>query len=176
MGQWDPLSSMTTAQEAPARDLGDSSACRTGRLAGADRGSAEGRRPTPTPPDPKRDPPGGPSTTPTTGSAGTASTSSASSRSATAAASTTSASADATPTETCSSSSRTSTSASPTAPAKSYATSSSTPPATYQPQPKRERCPKTPMKGVPRHRISALGGPTRPLPTRDLRKSATLGL
>ena len=76
---------------------------------------------------------------------------------ATTAGSTTSASAAATPAPTSSSSSTTSTSASSPTTANSSANSSSTPAATTNHSPNRERCPETPVHGVPRHRTSAPG-------------------
>src|SRR5215207_6905255 len=93
-----------------------------------------------------------PSTTPTGGSATTPSTTTASSPCATTADCITSASAAATPANACSSSSKTYTCASPAPTASSSANSNSTPPATTNPSPKRERCPETPVHGVPRHR------------------------
>jgi transposase InsO family protein len=113
---------------------------------------------TPTTPAQRPHPQASPSTTPTTEYATTPSTPAASSPCATAANSTTSASDDDTAIDQSSSSSRTSTSASPPPTASYSATSNSTPAATTNPNPKRERCPKTPVHGVPRHRNSGRGG------------------
>ena len=60
--------------------------------------------------------------------------------------------------------SRTSTSASPQPTANCYATSPSTPPATTNPNPKRERCPETPVNGVSRHRMGVERGDLNPRP------------
>ncbi|HZA85781.1 MAG TPA: IS481 family transposase, partial [Acidimicrobiales bacterium] len=101
---------------------------------------------------PRRGRAASPSTTPTGESATTPSTTTASSPCATTAGCITSASAAATPANACSSSSKTYTCASPPPTASSSANSNSTPPATTNPSPKRERCPETPVHGVPRHR------------------------
>jgi hypothetical protein len=113
------------------------------------------RRPTPPGPKPPR---AAPHYTPATGaSATTASTYPACSPCGTTAACTASASVAATPAPTSSSWSTTSTSGAHPPTANYSANSSSTPAATTNHNPERERCPETPVHGVPRHRIGAPG-------------------
>src|SRR5262245_16492936 len=130
---------------------------RTGHCAGAPRSR-------PTPRDPRPPPAASPSPTATTASGTTPSTPTGNSHSATTAACTTSESAAATPERPSSSSPTTSTSGSSRPAERSCETSSSTRPGTTNPSPERERCPETPVHGVPRHRRSGAKGTRTPDP------------